>query len=282
MLAAYAGHWDFWSLYHKVTFDGVRRLIVVNSGEKSIDMKVDVYSSWKEWARLDDYAKFEPALRAVGGDPVGPGMFAGDLYFLINGWKIYVDHEVELTGIVYSDDGSSPFITPATANVVRSAASNLALAYGMTPEQRTLLDSIELRLRDAAKEITSQVIKGKLAALPVPATAEDLTPLARISDITDAVASIKGGDVTLAQIGTNVLRLLGLNNENSLLDQTVFNAGGKLTSARLRMYDSKVNARAALAASPGEYDTGLVFSWTLSAGWNPSNKAQSLLMERDS
>jgi hypothetical protein len=155
----YGGFWDYWSLYHKVTFDPTNKFIVVNPGVVSLDMKIDVYSDWKEWVQQEDYSKFLPAFRSIGGDPVGPGLYAGDVYFLINGWKIFVDHEVAITGVVYADDGSNPFITPASANVVRSTASNLALAYGLTGSQeaqnaliQSLLSIIQTQTDDLYQE----------------------------------------------------------------------------------------------------------------------------------
>ena len=41
---------DYWTLYHKVTFDGENRLIIINDGELNINVKQDIYSDWKEWA----------------------------------------------------------------------------------------------------------------------------------------------------------------------------------------------------------------------------------------
>ena len=62
-----------WLLYHKVVFDGENRLIIVNPGAPLVSVKTDIYSSWKEWAKLRDNAKFLPAIRTTGGDPVGLG-----------------------------------------------------------------------------------------------------------------------------------------------------------------------------------------------------------------
>lgn len=152
MIGAAFSFWDEWVLYHKVTFDGVNRLIVVSSSTTSVDIKADVYSAWKEWVLLEDHSKFEPAIRGIGGDPVGPGIWAGDIYFLMNGWRIYVDHAVDFTGVVYTEEGANPFITPSSANVVRSTASNLALSYGTTPEQAATLDSINTHLTDLKDE----------------------------------------------------------------------------------------------------------------------------------
>lgn len=41
---------------------------------------------------------------------------------------------------------------------------------------------------------------------------------------------------------TNILRIMGLHHENSVLDQQIYDADGNLLQARLRCYDSKANA----------------------------------------
>ena len=53
----------------KVTFDGPNKLIIVNPGIVELDVQVDIYSDWKEWAATGDNLKYPPALRTIGGDP---------------------------------------------------------------------------------------------------------------------------------------------------------------------------------------------------------------------
>jgi hypothetical protein len=121
-----------WLLYHKVIFDGINRLIIINPDEPSISVKNDIYSSWKEWARLRDNAKFLPAIRTTGGDPVGGGQSTGDSYFLINDWRVFVSSATQIDGIIYSDNFPSPFITDPSANVVRSTVSSLVQNLGFS------------------------------------------------------------------------------------------------------------------------------------------------------
>lgn len=97
--------WDNWELYHKCVFDGVNRLIYVSFGTTTLDIKTDVYSDWKEWTQIYDNAKYLAAIRTIGGDSLGNNTYAGDIYFLINGWKLVVDlTKVKITGALYSDD----------------------------------------------------------------------------------------------------------------------------------------------------------------------------------
>jgi hypothetical protein len=121
-----------WLLYHKVIFDGINRLIIIDPNESSISVKNDIYSSWKEWTRLRDNTKFLPAIRTTGGDPVGGGQSTGDVYFLINNWRVFVSSAAEINGVLYSDDFPTPFITDPSANIVRSTVSNLAQSLGFT------------------------------------------------------------------------------------------------------------------------------------------------------
>ena len=114
------GHWEFWETYdplstpptfgtHKCIFDGQNKIITVSEGVTTLDIKTDVYSDWKEWV-LAVGSKWEPAIRTIGGDPTVSGQFAGDIYFLINGWKLYVDlTEVAVTGVLFSDDYDSAY-----------------------------------------------------------------------------------------------------------------------------------------------------------------------------
>lgn len=127
----WAAFGDDWALGHLVTFDGANRRIIVAPTADSIDVKIDLYSSWKEWMRLYDNSKYLPAFRVIGGDPVGGGQYAGDIYFLINGWQIVVDHTIKVTGTLYHDDPLDPFIILPGGGVT-ATVSNLAYAYSQT------------------------------------------------------------------------------------------------------------------------------------------------------
>lgn len=135
------GFWEFWDAYnpsagtygnHKVTFDGDNKLIIINPGETTLYVKNDIYSNWKEWVQVRENAKYLDALRTTGGDPVGGGLYAGDIYFTINGWKVVINEQVVVNGIIYDDTpGESPFIV-SPGGGVRNVVSNLAYAYNIT------------------------------------------------------------------------------------------------------------------------------------------------------
>jgi hypothetical protein len=127
----------------KVTFNGTTKRISVNPGETSLSVKLDLYSAWKDWVAAGN-AQYEQAMRSIGGDPIGPGLYAGDIYFLMNGWKVEVDHSVDVSGILYCEDGSAPFVAASGTSIVRATVSNLAqtVATGGT-DLTPVLDKID-------------------------------------------------------------------------------------------------------------------------------------------
>lgn len=72
----------------------------------------------------------------------------------------------------------------------------------------------------------------------------------------------------------HLLRLLGLQHENSVVDQQVFSSTGRLVSARIRAYDSTANAAAAANA-------GIKFVWTLQATYNSKDQLNSYKILRN-
>lgn len=97
----------------KVTFDGPNKLIIVDNGETELDAQVDLYSDWKEWMLIGDNAKYLPAFRTVGGDPLVDPQEISPYYFLLNGWQIRPyegDHMLTVEGNVFVEGGGNPFI----------------------------------------------------------------------------------------------------------------------------------------------------------------------------
>lgn len=96
----------------KVVFDGSAKTITVVSGTTSLDIRIDVYKEWVDWIMLSDNSKYLPAIRYTGFDPISAGVYTGDIYFLINGWKLLVDMtETRITGVLYSDDYNTAYYT---------------------------------------------------------------------------------------------------------------------------------------------------------------------------
>ena len=112
--------WELWAPYNpsatppsfgpqKVTFNGQLKHIIVGENVTTLDIKEDVYSAWKEWT-LALGSPYDEAIRTIGGDPTIAGQFAGDIYFLKNGWKLLFDFtKVAVTGVLFSDDFDSAY-----------------------------------------------------------------------------------------------------------------------------------------------------------------------------
>lgn len=136
----------------KVDFLGPTRQIAVKAGVTDIDIQVDVYSDWKEWVLEDDNSKFLPALRTVGGDPLGAGEFIGRYFLLTNGWQLMPTSgtldDVLLTGNIFHDDGINILNTFGTnVQLYQNIASSLTVISevsssapaGLTPSQENML-----------------------------------------------------------------------------------------------------------------------------------------------
>lgn len=124
-LSLYYGFYDYWQLYHKVTFDPINRLVIINDGVSEINVKRDIYSASKEWLKLENNFRFKRPMRTAGGDLIPGGGQLGTSYFMTNGWRIQINHAVTIDGNLYSDDFSSPFVVPAGVNIVRNKFTSL-------------------------------------------------------------------------------------------------------------------------------------------------------------
>jgi hypothetical protein len=108
--STYYGYWEYWQNYHKVTFDGVNRLILINEGETDIDVQVDIYSAWKEWSLQETNTKYLKALNVVGGEPTVGDEKLDATYFLINGWRLKPypgSYTLNIVGNLFEVDGGS-------------------------------------------------------------------------------------------------------------------------------------------------------------------------------
>jgi hypothetical protein len=144
------GEWTYWEEYNpptyvgaqKVTFDGERKLIVVNEGEISLDVKVDLYSNWKEWSLQRDNTKWLPAFSTLGGDPITDQTFVGDTYFLENGWRVQPwqpgtsglsGYVLDIIGNLFTREAGENPINPVsgvTIVLTRSSINSVSIAGG--------------------------------------------------------------------------------------------------------------------------------------------------------
>lgn len=80
-------------------------------------------------------------------------------------------------------------------------------------------------------------------------------------------------DAEVNTMKANIIRLLGLSHENTVIDLQTYDPQGNLTSARIRTYDSKPNALAAGA-------TGLLHTYSVAATYS-SNQLSNYSVVRD-
>ena len=194
MISSYYNFWDYWQLYHKVTFDGVRRLIIINPGETEIDVQRDIYSAWKEWSLLEQNTKYLQALNTVGGEPTVGDQSLDTTFFLINGWRIKPQpgsYTLNLIGNIFEVDGQEIFV-PADVNpffpnninintntsviVRRINVDTGEGGEGLTPEEKESLFNIENRVIEI-ENIVSNTDTSPLTATLVESEEEKLNDI---------------------------------------------------------------------------------------------------------
>jgi hypothetical protein len=139
----------------KVAFDSITKTIFVAEGVTQLDVKVDLYSAWKEWIKEAHDAVIPAgqliAFSAVGGDAVTDNQNLGTTFFLENGWRLQPytsgqSYTLTITGNLYTrEPGETPFYFAegASVSLVRSNIVDLitvsAVAVAITPEDVTAI-----------------------------------------------------------------------------------------------------------------------------------------------
>ena len=153
MLALGFADWTFWEDYapptylggQKVVFDGPNKLILISEGELNINVRIDIYSAWKEYVILRDNGKYAKALTAIGGDPITDTTNVGITYFLENGWRIKpfeTDSVITLAGNIFTrETGENPFI-PVSGVTISLTRSNL-VDFIQSSIDETAIDNID-------------------------------------------------------------------------------------------------------------------------------------------
>lgn len=145
-------------------FDGVNKIIQEpgsGPGDSTADVARDIYSAWKRWAQSN--SQFDAAFIVEGGTPIGAtGLFTGSTFILINGWKIRGgdwDHQVQVNGNLFSDDGVTSSANPSfNANIFVNASVNaqgVSSGSGLSSEQAIqLIEVWRLLGLDSSSPIT--------------------------------------------------------------------------------------------------------------------------------
>jgi len=146
----------------KFTVDTTAKLFIVKPGVTAFDVKVDFYSDAKEhWIAGGAAFGFDFPIRTIGGDSIGGSLFAGDLYFLRDGWKIRpdeVNHTLNVTGNLFLDEGEVGGLFVPTLGgytvLVNMRNSNLVQTVG--------LEGLGTQLTDIDARIPSSLVGGKM------------------------------------------------------------------------------------------------------------------------
>ena len=132
-----------------VSFEGTTKRMVV-AGVSMVDVQRDLYSVWKHWLILSDNAKYEQAMRPVGGDSIGSGQQSPVYFFLMNDWKVAVDGiNVDFLLNLYCEEATNlttfPFIVlnngAVSYKVSDSPMVTASGGSGLSAEQDALLSS---------------------------------------------------------------------------------------------------------------------------------------------
>ena len=132
-LNLWVSHGEEWLDADKVSFNGVTKTIQANAGVTSLDVQTELYSAWIRWFERIENTLYLPAMRFTGLDPI-PGGQTGGTFFTINGWKVVYDPRlVAISGILYSDDYSTPYYFTDGQPVFPATVSGISLSSSSTP-----------------------------------------------------------------------------------------------------------------------------------------------------
>lgn len=136
------------------TFDGLNKLIILDSGVQTYDAQVDLYSEWKLWVQLTDNSKFLPAFDTTGGDPLEGTETLSGYFFLRNdlGWRLQGPDEaleIQINGDIFPRDSNTAFFSVTNDFITRKVSAKSLIregnVSGLTPEESVAL--LELRQR---------------------------------------------------------------------------------------------------------------------------------------
>ena len=219
-MTIWAAWQPIWLLYDKVSFDGINKIIYVHPEVTALDIRADVYSSWIDWHALYQNSEFLLALRYTGLDPIGGGVFTGDTYFLINGWKLSIDlQKVKVTGVLFSDDYDTAYYTPTMVPQYPATVSSLVTTVsvgggssGPTAVQiRQEIDANSTRLSSIDTKVNS-LNNGPDATTIAAAVRTNLTP-----ELTHILLQENGLTPTQATMLSEIYALYGLDPTKPLI-----------------------------------------------------------------
>lgn len=131
----------------KVAFDAFEKIIYVNEGVTVLDVKIDIYSAWKEWVLNSPEYPYpswqQEAISAIGGEPLNDTLNVGSTFFLENGWRIQpfaskIPYILTVNGNIYTrETGENPFLFAegVSVNLTRSNLVDQLVANATVTEE---------------------------------------------------------------------------------------------------------------------------------------------------
>jgi hypothetical protein len=155
----YGNYWNWDPILgypnQKVSFDGPNKIIFVAEGVTELDVRIDLYSAWKEWVQYSlefpQSAVWLKAFSVVGGDPITDTIDLGVTYFLENGWRIQPfpsksPYTLTIKGNIYTRESGetiNKFAEGVSVSLERSNIVELitveALAAAISPDDVTAI-----------------------------------------------------------------------------------------------------------------------------------------------
>lgn len=103
-----------------VTFDGINLIVEeISTGGDNLINWTEIYSEWKDWARLSDNAKFPPLFYYEGGIGTSGSDTTGIYHFWNSnaGWRFKpaeLDHELAIRGNIWPIPSGAKIFVPTT------------------------------------------------------------------------------------------------------------------------------------------------------------------------
>lgn len=133
------------------TFDGVNLIITLDpvvDGVLTVNIIDDIYEPWKDWVKTGDNAKYIPAFRSDGGNPLTDTINQGSYIFQNNeeGWRIKPaenDGTYFFIGNLAAENTALPLLAPTDGNFSVLINGLQAITQGVDPlaDQMTRIET---------------------------------------------------------------------------------------------------------------------------------------------